>query len=71
MIRAFFAAAVLAAPTLALAEVLEVQPVTDGAWAIVDEKAQRSPENLGNNATFGLVVTAAGAELIDPGGSWQ
>ncbi|NNU81678.1 MBL fold metallo-hydrolase [Halovulum dunhuangense] len=71
MIRAFAFAAVLGAPTLALADVLEVQPVTDDVWAIVGPLGQRSPENLGNNATFGLVVTEAGAVLIDPGGSWQ
>ena len=71
MIRAFVAAAVLAAPTFAAAEILDVRPVTEGVWAIVGEKAQRSPENLGDNATFGLVVTEAGAVLIDPGGSWQ
>ena len=70
MIRALVAA-ILVAPAFAAAEVLEVQPVTDGVWAIVGEKAQRSPENLANNATFGLVVTADGAVLIDPGGSWQ
>ncbi len=71
MIRAFVAAAVLAAPTFAAAEILDGRPVTEGVWAIVGEKAQRSPENLGDNATFGLVVTEAGAVLIDPGGSWQ
>jgi glyoxylase-like metal-dependent hydrolase (beta-lactamase superfamily II) len=58
-------------PGLALATGLEVQPVTDGVWAIVGEMDQRSPENLANNATFGLVETAEGAVLIDPGGSWQ
>lgn len=71
MIRAFIAAAILAAPTFAAAEVLDVQTVSEGIWAIVGEQAQRSPDNLGNNATFGLVVTEAGAVLIDPGGSWQ
>ncbi|MET4103908.1 glyoxylase-like metal-dependent hydrolase (beta-lactamase superfamily II) [Roseovarius sp. MBR-78] len=45
--------------------------MAEGVWAIVGEKEQRSPENLGNNATFGLVVTEAGAVLIDPGGSWR
>ncbi|HHS93758.1 MAG TPA: MBL fold metallo-hydrolase [Rhodobacterales bacterium] len=49
---------------------LELQPVTEGVWAIVGEKAQRSPDNRANNATFGLVVTDAGSVLIDPGGSW-
>ena len=69
MIRALVAAAVLFAPTFAASEVLDVRPVAEGVWAIVGEKEQRSPENLGNNATFGLVVTEAGAVLIDPGGS--
>ena len=71
MIRALIAGVILAAPTFAAAEVLDVRPVTEGVWAIVGEKEQRSPENLGNNATFGLVVTEAGAVLIDPGGSWR
>lgn len=62
-------AVLLLLPGVALA--LEVQELTHGVWAIVGEKAQRSPENLGNNATFGLVVTQNGAVLVDPGGSWQ
>ncbi|CUH88957.1 Beta-lactamase precursor [Phaeobacter sp. CECT 5382] len=68
-------AALLALPGLAMAEnltgSLTVQPVTDNVWAIVGETAQRSPANLANNATFGLVVTQDGAVLVDPGGSWQ
>lgn len=71
MMRALLAAALLATPTFAAAEVLKIQPVTDGVWAIVGEKEQRSPANLANNATFGLVVTPDGAVLIDPGGSWR
>jgi glyoxylase-like metal-dependent hydrolase (beta-lactamase superfamily II) len=71
MIRTFIIAATLIVPGLAVAQGLEVQPVTEGVWAIVGEKEQRSPENLGNNATFGLVVTGDGAVLIDPGGSWN
>ncbi|HBZ45218.1 MAG TPA: MBL fold metallo-hydrolase [Maritimibacter sp.] len=71
MIRAILTSAVLAIPTFANAEVLAVEPVTDGAWAIVGETEQRSAENLANNATFGLVVTPEGAVLMDPGGSWQ
>ena len=71
MIRALAVAAILAVPSFAAADVLEVQSVTDGVWAIVGEKGQRSPENLANNATFGLVLTEDGAVLIDPGGSWK
>ena len=50
---------------------LEAQKVTDGVWALVGDLGQRSPENLGNNATFGVVVTEAGVVLLDPGGSWK
>jgi glyoxylase-like metal-dependent hydrolase (beta-lactamase superfamily II) len=58
-------------PLPAVADVLEVQPVTEGVWAIVGPKEQRDATNLANNATFGLVVTDAGAVLMDPGGSWK
>ncbi|MCC1491464.1 MBL fold metallo-hydrolase [Cognatishimia sp. F0-27] len=71
MIRAILFAAIMSAPNLAVADGLDVMPVTEGVWAIVGEKAQRSPENRANNATFGLVITDAGAVLIDPGGSWE
>jgi len=55
--------------TYALA--LELVPVTDGIWAIVGPLEQRNPQNLANNATFGVVVTDAGVVLIDPGGSYK
>ena len=71
MIRAFVAAAILAVPTVTVADVLDVQPVTDDVWAIVGPTEQRNPENLANNATFGLVVTPDGAVLMDPGGSYK
>ncbi len=50
---------------------LDVQKVSDRVYALVGETAQRSPDNLGNNATFGLVITDDGLVLIDPGGSEQ
>lgn len=56
--------------TPAIAKSLETVKVTDGIYAFVGEKQQRSPENLANNATFGLIVTDDGAVLVDPGGSW-
>ena len=62
-------AAVLAIACPASAGTLDVQKVTDGVWALVGPFEQRNPENLGNNATFGLVETSEGAVLIDPGGS--
>jgi len=50
---------------------LEIQKVTDGVYALVGEHAQRSPKNLANNATFGVVITKDGVVLVDPGGSWK
>lgn len=50
---------------------LETVKVADGVYAFVGEKQQRSAQNLANNATFGLVVTADGAVLVDPGGSYK
>lgn len=48
---------------------LEVQQVTDNVYAIVGELGNRSPENLGNNATFAFVVTDVGVVLVDSGGT--
>jgi len=69
MLKLIFAAMLIAPP--ALAGTLEVQQVTDHTYALVGPLGQRSPENLGNNATFGVIVTDAGVVLVDAGGSWQ
>ncbi len=70
------ALAVLAACTLFIlspraCHAFDVVEVSEGIHAIVGEKGQRSPKNLANNATFGLIVTGEGAVLVDPGGSWK
>lgn len=69
--RTSLAGAVLACCPLASAFALDTVKVADGIYAFVGEKQQRSPENLANNATFGLIVTNDGAVLIDPGGTWK
>lgn len=51
-------------------EELTLQKVTSNIYAIVGELGNRTAENLGNNATFGFVVTADGVVLIDPGGTY-
>ena len=73
LICARAALGVLVALTLATPALAELHslPVADGVWAIVGEKGQRSPENLGNNATFGLIESDEGAVLIDAGGSYR
>lgn len=55
--------------TPALAAPLQVQKVTEDVYALVGDIGQRSPENFGNNATFGVIITGDGVVLVDPGGS--
>ena len=50
---------------------LELQEVTKDVYAIVGEVGNRTPDNLGNNATFGFVVTSGGVVLIDSGGTYE
>jgi len=48
---------------------LSVHKVTEGVYALVGDLGQRNKINLGNNATFGVIVTSEGVVLIDPGGT--
>ncbi len=50
---------------------LKLEQITDNIYAIIGPLGNRDPENLGNNATFGFVVTSDGVVLIDPGGTYQ
>jgi glyoxylase-like metal-dependent hydrolase (beta-lactamase superfamily II) len=47
------------------------QRVADGVYAHIGEKGARTAENEGLNANLGLVVTPAGAVLIDSGATFQ
>lgn len=67
-------ATLLAACLLALpATAVEVsfQAVADGVYAYIGEIEGRTYDNEGLNANIGLVVTPAGAVLIDSGSSYQ
>lgn len=48
---------------------LSLKKVTENVWSIVGPLNNRTKENLGNNATFGFIVTNDGVVLIDSGGS--
>jgi glyoxylase-like metal-dependent hydrolase (beta-lactamase superfamily II) len=50
---------------------LKLQKVTENVYAIVGELGNRTAGNLGNNATFGFVITSEGVVLIDSGGTYQ
>jgi glyoxylase-like metal-dependent hydrolase (beta-lactamase superfamily II) len=54
-----------------LAVEVRFQRVADGVYAHVGDKGARTAENEGLNANIGLVVTAAGAMLIDSGATFQ
>lgn len=60
----------LGLPVRAEVGLMDIVTVEPGVYAIVGEKAQRSPQNLANNATFGVIVSADGVILVDPGGSF-
>lgn len=47
------------------------QRVADGVYAYVGDTGPRTVDNEALNATVGLVVTAAGAMLIDSGATWH
>lgn len=55
------------------AQALQVRfaPVADGVYAYVGELGARTEGNEALNANIGLVVTEAGAVLIDSGATWQ
>lgn len=60
----------LTAPVLA-DPVLRHQEIAPGVHALIGPTTQRDAQNLGNNATFGLIVTEEwGAVLIDAGATW-
>ena len=74
MLRALFrpvAAALLAFAAQAQAVEVRFQPVAPGVYAFIGEKVGRTHENEGLNANIGLVVTPAGALLVDSGASLQ
>lgn len=57
--------------TLAQPGQVQFRLVAPGLYAFIGEKAGRTYENEGLNANIGLVVTPAGALLIDSGASFQ
>lgn len=66
---AFLALVVGVAASAPAAAELTVHKVADNVYALVGPLEQRNPQNLGNNATFGAIVTGDGVVLIDSGGS--
>ena len=57
--------------TSAQAVEVKFQPVADGVYAHIGDTGPRSLDNEGLNANLGLVVTPAGAVLIDSGATYR
>ncbi|MDO9165870.1 MAG: MBL fold metallo-hydrolase, partial [Rhodoferax sp.] len=68
--RMVFMGLLILAPTAHAVEV-NFKPVTDGVYAYVGDKGARTYDNEGLNANIGLIVTPAGAILIDSGATYQ
>lgn len=52
-------------------DLLKLTQISERVYAIVGPFGNRSPENLGNNSTHGVVITGDGVVLIDPGGTYK
>ncbi len=50
---------------------LELVKISKNIYAIVGSLRNRTKHNLGNNATFGVVITAKGVVLIDSGATYE
>ena len=70
-LKALTWALLLLPPLAARAVEVTFRPVADGVYAFVGEKGARSAQNEGLNANLGLVITPAGAVLIDSGATFQ
>lgn len=51
--------------------VLQTHKLAEQVYALVGPVTDRSPDNLGNNANFGVIVTDTGVVLIDPGAGYR
>lgn len=53
------------------ATTLQLKQVESNVYAIIGPLTNRNSDNLGNNATFGFVITSDGVVLIDSGGTYK
>ena len=51
--------------------VLKTERLADNIYALIGPTSNRDPQNLGNNANFGVIVTDEGVVLIDPGAGYK
>ncbi|MCG7961207.1 MAG: MBL fold metallo-hydrolase [Candidatus Thiodiazotropha taylori] len=60
-------AVVVSSASVQAGPVLKTEKLAENVYALIGPLTNRNPENLGNNANFGVVVTDDGVVLIDSG----
>ncbi|MEW8384248.1 MAG: MBL fold metallo-hydrolase [Candidatus Thiodiazotropha taylori] len=60
-------AVVVSSASVHAGQVLKTEKLAENVYALIGPLTNRDPENLGNNANFGVVVTDDGVVLIDSG----
>lgn len=74
VLRTLFATATLCVMQVGVghaAGMLTTKQIAENVYVLIGPLTDRSPENLGNNANFGVIVTADGVLLIDSGATYQ
>ncbi|MCG7982067.1 MAG: MBL fold metallo-hydrolase [Candidatus Thiodiazotropha lotti] len=62
-----FFVGVICSTSLHAEQVLRTEKLTHNVYALIGPLTNRNPENLGNNANFGVIVTDDGVVLVDSG----
>ncbi|MCG7968441.1 MAG: MBL fold metallo-hydrolase [Candidatus Thiodiazotropha taylori] len=60
-------AVVVSSASVQAEPVLKTEKLAENVYALIGPLTNRNPENLGNNANFGVIVTDDGVVLIDSG----
>ena len=71
LITFFFVMSLIFAGNSHADEVLKTHKLGEGIYALVGPLTNRTPENLGNNANFGVLIAGDGVVLIDSGGTYK
>ncbi len=51
--------------------VLQPRQLAEDIYALIGPTTNRDPQNIGNNANFGVIVTSDGVVLVDPGATYK
>ena len=69
LIKATLLSCFITSTALATNKTLSLKKIQPNVYAIFGQLGDRNPDNLGNNANFGFIITDSGIVLIDSGAS--